>query len=67
MDFGNKVGAYSKIGEYDKQTKVKKLKKAKILLEWLASKDSQELYATSAPIKGFQKIRFKELQRLVKQ
>lgn len=66
MDFGKKVGSYSKEGKYDKDTKIRKLRRGKLLLEWLASKDSRELYTTSKPIKGFRKIRFSDLEELVK-
>jgi 2-amino-4-hydroxy-6-hydroxymethyldihydropteridine diphosphokinase len=66
MDFGTKVGRYSKELNYDKRTKLRKLRKAKSLLEWLALKGGPEFYTTSAPIKGFRKIRFSELRRLVR-
>lgn len=66
MDFGNKIGRYSKEGRYDRRTKIKKLKRGRLLLEWLASKDGCKLYTTSAPIRGFQKIRFRDLQGLVR-
>lgn len=66
MDFGNKIGRYSKEGRYDKYTKIKKLKRGKLLLEWLASKDGCKLYTTSVPIRGFQKIRFRDLQGLAR-
>ena len=66
MDFGNKVGRYSKEGKYDRNTKLKKLRKAKKLLEWIASKGNSELYTTSKPIKGVHKIRFSDLQELVR-
>jgi uncharacterized Rossmann fold enzyme len=67
MDFGSKIGAYSKEGRYDKAVKLQKLRKARYLLEWLASKDSRELYTTSEPIKGFQNISFGDLQGLVRE
>jgi 2-amino-4-hydroxy-6-hydroxymethyldihydropteridine diphosphokinase len=66
MDFGTRVGIYSKDIKYDKTVKLRKLKKARTLLEWLASKDGCKLYTTSVPIRGFQKIRFGELQGLVR-
>jgi len=67
MDFGNKIGRYSKETNYNKQVKLKKLKKARSLLNWLALKQGPDLYTTSEKIKGFQKIRFRELQEVVKQ
>lgn len=66
MDFGKKIGAYSKEKRYDKKLKLAKLAKARELLEWLASKNGGGLYTTSAPLRGFKKIRFDELQELVK-
>ena len=66
MDFGTKVGRYSKELDYDKRTKLRKLKKAKSLLEWLALKDGPEFYTTSVPIEGFSMIRFSDLRRLVR-
>ena len=66
MDFGTTVGRYSKELDYDKRTKLRKLKKAKSLLEWLALKDGPEFYTTSVPIEGFSMIRFSDLRRLVR-
>lgn len=67
MDFGSKVGFYSKSGRYNKKVKIKKLKKARSLLEWLSSKGGCEFYTTSQPIKGFTTMRFSALQELVRQ
>ncbi|MDE1828849.1 MAG: DUF115 domain-containing protein [Thaumarchaeota archaeon] len=66
MDFGKKVGPYSKEGTYDKKTKIAKLKKARSLLEWLAAKGECEFYTTSEFIKGFQKKQFADIEELVK-
>ena len=66
MDFGIKVGKYSKEKGYDRRIKLRKLKKAKSLLEWLASNGRSDFYTTSAPIRGFKKIRFTDLLRLVR-
>jgi 2-amino-4-hydroxy-6-hydroxymethyldihydropteridine diphosphokinase len=66
MDFGDKIGAYSKDGRYNRAIKLQKLGKARSLLEWLASKDRRELYTTSEPVKGFQEISFGDLQELVR-
>jgi hypothetical protein len=65
MDFGNKIGMYSKIKIPNKKIKIKKLKYGKKLLEWLASKNSSNLYTTSKPIKGFKKIRYDELKSIL--
>jgi uncharacterized Rossmann fold enzyme len=63
MDFGQKIGKYSKARISDRKTKLKKLKCGKKLLEWLATKTKSELYTTSKPIKGFKKIQYKNLAR----
>jgi uncharacterized Rossmann fold enzyme len=65
MDFGPKIGKYSKAKITDRKTKLKKLKRGKKLLEWLATKTKSELYTTSKPIKGFKKIRYKNLSKIV--
>ncbi|MEX0656000.1 MAG: 6-hydroxymethylpterin diphosphokinase MptE-like protein [Nitrosopumilaceae archaeon] len=65
MDFGTKIGKYSKAKVVDRKTKLKKLKRGKKLLEWLATKTKSELYTTSRPIKGFKKIQHKNLNEIV--
>jgi hypothetical protein len=64
MDFGPKIGRYSKIRVYDRRTKLRKLHRGKKLLEWLASKDSSGLYTTK-PIKGFTTIRAASLEKII--
>jgi 2-amino-4-hydroxy-6-hydroxymethyldihydropteridine diphosphokinase len=66
MDFGTRIGRYSKEGVYNKSIKIKKLSKGKSLLEWLASKSDVDLYTTSSPISGFKNIKLADLQRLVR-
>ena len=44
--------------------KIKKLRRGKKLLEWLASKNKSGLYTTSKPIKGFKKIRYKDVDNI---
>ena len=66
MDFGTNIGEYSKEGTYNKSIKIKKLGKAKWLLEWLASKSDASLYTTSHPIPGFKNVKLTDLQRLVR-
>jgi 2-amino-4-hydroxy-6-hydroxymethyldihydropteridine diphosphokinase len=66
MDFGIHIGKYSKIGTYNKSLKLKKLKKGKSLLEWLAIKSNSDLYTSSQPILGFKNIKIEDLQRLVR-
>ena len=65
MDFGNKIGKYSKIKINNKEIKIKKLKRGKKLLEWLATKSNSRLYTTSLPIKGFKKIHFRDLDKII--
>ena len=64
MDFGPKIGRYSKIKVYDRRTKLRKLRRGKKLLEWLASKDNSGLYTTK-PIKGFTPIRAASLEKII--
>ena len=64
MDFGPKIGRYSKIIVYDRRTKLRKLQYGKKLLEWLASKDDSGLYTTN-PIKGFTRIRASNLEKII--
>ena len=64
MDFGPKIGRYSKIRVHDRRTKLRKLQHGKKLLEWLASKDSSGLYTTK-PIKGFTRIRASNLEKII--
>ncbi|MDR3782490.1 MAG: DUF115 domain-containing protein [Candidatus Nitrosotalea sp.] len=66
MDFGTHIGKYSKTGIYNKSLKLKKLRRGKLLLEWLAIKSNAELYTTSKPIRGFKNMRLADLQRLVR-
>ena len=65
MDFGPKIGKYSKTKSANKKIKLKKLRKGKKLLEWLATKNSLDLYTTSKPIKGFKKIPYKYIKNIV--
>ena len=64
MDFGSKIGRYSKIRVYDRRTKLRKLQYGKKLLEWLASKDNSGLYTTK-PIKGFTRMRATNLAKII--
>ena len=64
MDFGPKIGRYSKIRVYNRRIKLRKLHRGRKLLEWLASKDSSGLYTTK-PIKGFTTIRAASLEKII--
>lgn len=65
MDFGNKIGRYSNTKISDRKIKLKKLKKAESLLEWLSKKSRSELFTTSKSIIGFKKIDFQDLDIII--
>jgi len=65
MDFGKTIGKYSKTKIFERKIKIKKLKRGKKLLEWLATKRKYGLYTTSKPIKGFKKILYRDLDNIV--
>ena len=62
MDFGTRIGRYSKTKNKDKKTKRKKLEWGRTLLEWLATKSSSEFFTLSRPIGGFEKITYRKLE-----
>jgi uncharacterized Rossmann fold enzyme len=64
MDFGPKIGRYSKIRVHNRRIKLRKLRHGKKLLEWLASKDDSGLYTTK-PIKGFTRISAVNLKKII--
>tara|TARA_B100000686_G_C16684283_1_gene913770 strand:- start:278 stop:1015 length:738 start_codon:yes stop_codon:yes gene_type:complete len=61
MDFGRKIGKYSKHKVVNRKIKLKKLKFGKRILEWFATKSKAELYSTKK-IKGYKKIRLGDLE-----
>ena len=65
MDFGTKIGKYSKNKVINKAIKIRKLRRGKELLEWLALQSNSELYTTSKQIKGFSKIRYTDLGKML--
>lgn len=65
MDFGTKIGRYSKDIVQNRQTKLRKLRRGKRLLEWLASKNDEKFYTTSRQITGFNKIKNADLEWIV--
>ncbi|MGI0026242.1 MAG: 6-hydroxymethylpterin diphosphokinase MptE-like protein [Nitrosopumilaceae archaeon] len=65
MDFGTKIGRYSKNKVINRTTKIRKLRRGKELLEWLALQNNSELYTTSKQIKGFNKIRYADLGKVL--
>ena len=64
MDFGTTIGSFSKTRVANKDVKIRKLRRGKKLLEWLAQKSRSELYSTTT-VKGFTKIRFADLDNII--
>jgi len=64
MDFGTRIGKYSKTRVISRTTKIKKLRRGKKLLEWLAKKSESNLYSTTK-IKGFTKINFQDIDNII--
>jgi hypothetical protein len=65
MDFGKRIGKFSNTKLSERKIKLKKLKKGKSLLEWLALKTRSELFTTSSPISGFKKIPYRNLDIII--
>ena len=65
MDFGSKIGKYSKDKIGNRTLKIRKLRRGKKLLEWLALENHLELYTTSKQIRGFNKIRYADLGKIL--
>ena len=61
MDFGRKIGKYSKHRVINRKTKLKKLKSGKIIIEWFATKSKADLYSTKR-MKGYKTIRLIDLE-----
>ena len=64
MDFGTRIGKYSKSTVNNRNIKIAKLRCAKKLLEWLAQKSGSELYSTTT-MKGFTKIKSREIDNII--
>jgi len=65
MDFGKRIGKFSKTKKIDRKIKLKKLKRGELLLEWLSTITKSELFTTSKAIKGFKKISYKDLDIII--
>lgn len=65
MDFGKRIGTYSQTKASERQIKLKKLRKAKVLLEWLSENSRSQLFTTSSQIRGFEKISYNELDIII--
>ena len=61
MDFGEKIGEYSKERVMNPKIKLKKLKFGKKIVEWIGTKSKAELYSTQK-IKGFKMIKLVDLE-----
>jgi hypothetical protein len=61
MDFGKKIGKYSKHKVVNPKIKLKKLKFGKKITEWFGTKSKADLYSTTK-IKGFKMIRLVDLE-----
>ena len=64
MDFGTKIGKYSKTRTINRSVKIAKLRHGKKLLEGLAQKSESELYSTTK-INGFTKIKFQDIDDII--
>ena len=64
MDFGTRIGKYSKVTVINRDTKIAKLRRGKKLLEWLAQKSESEFYSTNK-IKGFTKINLRSVDNIL--
>lgn len=65
MDFGDKIGRYSKTKIKDEKLKIAKMDTGKELLEWLATFTNAKLYnASPSTINGFRNIGLKEIKDL---
>ena len=64
MDFGTRIGRYSKSKVENRTTKIAKLRRGKKLLEWLAKKSESDLYSTTK-IKGFTKINLQKIDAII--
>ena len=64
MDFGVRIGKYSKPMGVNRNLKIAKLRRGKKLLEWLAEKSESDLYSTTK-IKGFTKINLRSIDNII--
>jgi len=61
MDFGRKIGKYSKHRIVDRKIKIKKLKFGKKVVGWIGTKSKADLFSTNR-IKGYKTIRMVDLE-----
>ncbi len=65
MGFGKTIGKYSQTKVFERKIKIKKLNRGKKLLEWFGTKRKYGLYTTFGPIKGFKKIRYRDVDNII--
>jgi hypothetical protein len=65
MDFGKRIGKFSNTKQSERKIKLKKLRKGRLLLEWLSTKTKSELLTTSQAIPGFKKIQYSNLDIII--
>ena len=65
MDFGTRIGKYSKTKVPNRTTKIKKLRRGKELLEWLAKKSKSKIYSATK-IKGLRKTNLLDIGNVIK-
>ena len=65
MDFGTRIGKYSKNKVDNRAIKIAKLRRGKKLLEWFALKSKSELYSTTK-ISGFRNVNLRSIDNIIK-
>ena len=65
MDFGTRIGKYSKNKVDNRTIKIAKLHRGKKLLEWFALKSESELYSTTK-INGFRNVNLRSIDNIIK-
>jgi len=65
MDFGTRIGKYSKNKVDNRAIKIAKLRRGKKLLEWFALKSKSELYSTTK-INGFRNANLRSIDNIIK-
>ena len=65
MDFGTRIGKYSKNKVDNRAIKIAKLHRGKKLLEWFALKSKSELYSTTK-INGFRNANLRSIDNIIK-
>lgn len=64
MDLGGRIGRHSGTAPSERRLKLRKLRRARALLAWLAGRSGAELYTTSGSIPGFRRIGYGDLGRV---